>query len=187
MRETLTSEVVEFLKTHGASTANEIALGVRARRHDVEQVLAGDRFRLVERPDGAHHRSVYFNLSPSVPKRLGPKSRAQALLDVLEDGRRYRREDIFRITERFFLTNNAAAELRAAGYDVRHEQDGDVHIYWLASTASPAEPEVPTLPVAALPPESESPASGSADEVVTSGRLFDARARRGASRSGRAA
>lgn len=164
MRDSLRDEVMAFLESHGPRTRDEIASGVCARRADVGAVLAAGGFRPAQRPEGANPRAIYYEPSPQpsppVRKRLGPKSRAQALLDVLEDGRRYKRDDIFRIAGRFFLTNNAMAELRAAGYDVRHEQDGELHIYWLA--ASPTEPEASTQDDPFLP---SSAASGSVDEV----------------------
>ena len=70
-------------------------------------------------------------------------NRADRMLDVLRDGQRHSRRDLF---ERcgFFLTNNAASELRAQGYDVeqtRERVNGDVvYFYRLrGSLASPSE------------------------------------------------
>jgi hypothetical protein len=54
------------------------------------------------------------------------------MLEVLRDGQRHSRRDLF---ERigYFLTNNAASELRAQGYDVeqtRENVNGDVVYYY---------------------------------------------------------
>ena len=57
-------------------------------------------------------------------------NRADKMLSVLRDGKPHSRRDIFdRIG--FLLTNNAAAELRAQGHDVRQsrEQVDGVTVY----------------------------------------------------------
>jgi len=76
-------------------------------------------------------------------------NRADKMLEVLRDGRPHTRRDLF---ERcgFFLTNNAAAELRARGYDVRQSRarvDG-VIVYSYALHGSLAQPDDSLLPQA---------------------------------------
>jgi len=68
-------------------------------------------------------------------------NRAQKMLEVLADGQPHSQRELW---ERggFYLTNNAAAELRAQGYDVRYSQeriDGKrVHFYRLHGSLSEA-------------------------------------------------
>jgi hypothetical protein len=136
LRASLPDEVAEFLREHGPATASAVAMGIRARRDDVDAALTGARFCRVQRPEGASPRAVYFSLSPRVQYFRGGKSRAAAMLDVLRDGKRHDRDEIFRLAGRFFLTNNAAAELRKAGYDVRSGYQGEnVVVYWLNAPA----------------------------------------------------
>jgi hypothetical protein len=59
-------------------------------------------------------------------------NRAELLLSVLADGRPHSRHEVFERVG-FMLTNNAASELRARGYDVEHKVDGGLHTYHLAS------------------------------------------------------
>lgn len=153
MRVTLPSEVEDFLRAHGASTSNEIALGVRARRDDVDEVLAGDVFRRVAAPEGCSPRAVYFNVSYLVPRRPARVvARADRMLEVLRDGRPHSREEIFERVG-FMLTNNAASELRDKGYDVEHRVERRIHIYQLvggldeaAAALSPGEPSAASDP-----------------------------------------
>lgn len=73
-------------------------------------------------------------------------NRATRMLELLRDGQRHSRRDLF---ERcgFFLTNNAASELRAEGHDIEQTREmvrGDVvYFYRLRGTleASPPEPD----------------------------------------------
>jgi len=136
MRATLGSEVESFLRTHGASTATEIALGIRARRDDVDDVLASDTFRRVPAPDGCSPRAAYFSLSYLVPVREKAQiGRADRMLSVLQDGRAHSREEIFERVG-FFLTNNAASELRKRGYDISQRRERGIYIYQLVSQAT---------------------------------------------------
>lgn len=68
-------------------------------------------------------------------------NRAAKMLEVLRDGRPHSRRELFECCG-FFLTNNAAAELREQGYDVRQERrrvNGDnVYFYSLASLSDGA-------------------------------------------------
>jgi hypothetical protein len=69
-------------------------------------------------------------------------NRATRMFEVLRDGQRHSRRDLI---ERcgFFLTNNAASELRAQGYDVeqtRERVNGDV-VYFYRLRGSLSEPE----------------------------------------------
>lgn len=59
-------------------------------------------------------------------------NRADKLLAVLSDGREHSRHDVFEAYG-FMLTNNAAAELRARGYDVQHRRKDGVDTYKLAA------------------------------------------------------
>lgn len=126
MRATLPQEVKEHLLAAGPKTASEIALGVRARRDDVDEVLAGGGFMRVAHPDGASPRGVYFGVSERVPRaRSAASRRADLLLDILCDGRRHSRHEIWSLTEEYFLTNNAASELRRRGHTVVYERADD--------------------------------------------------------------
>lgn len=148
MRETLASEVENFLRVHGATTATAIAVGVRARRDDVDEVLESETFTRVPAPDGCSPRAAYFNVSylvPSRPTRLA--SRADRMLEVLQDRRPHSREEIFERVG-FMLTNNAASELRERGYDVEHRVERRVHIYQLVGLdeAAACEPSTASTP-----------------------------------------
>lgn len=69
-------------------------------------------------------------------------NRADRLLSVLRDGREHSRQDVFDAVG-FMLTNNAAAELRAAGHSVTHRRKNGVDIYqWRPSLdAASATPQ----------------------------------------------
>lgn len=55
-------------------------------------------------------------------------TRARAMLDALEaHGGAATRSEIWDHAGRFYLTNNASAELRAAGVDVVYERDTDTY------------------------------------------------------------
>lgn len=80
-----------------------------------------------------------------VPVRL---SRADRMLAVLKDGREHSREEILhRSPGGFFLTNNAASDLRRRGYDVRYRVKDGLRLYQLAGSldAVSAPAEVSTL------------------------------------------
>lgn len=140
MRPTLAVEVESFLRTHGASTANEIALGIRARRDDVDEVLKGDAFRRVPAPNGCSPRAAYFNLSYRVPARpAAVVSRADRMLSVLRDGRPHSRQEIFDAAGGFFLTNNAASELRRKGHTVTQRRERGIVVYQLLSRSDEDE------------------------------------------------
>lgn len=138
MRVTLPDEVAAFLEERGPSTATAVALGIRARRLDVNLVLADGRFSRVPPPSGMSPHGKYFGLSQPVPAAPRGNSRAAAMLAVLRDGREHSRHEIFRRTGRFFMTNNAAHELRRQGYAVKQRRDGDTYIYWLEQQAAAA-------------------------------------------------
>lgn len=126
MRATLRQEVVEHLTAHGPLTASALAIGVRARRDDVDEVLAGGGFTRVPHPEGASPRAVYFDVSEHVPRtRTMASRRADLLLEILRDGRSHSRDEIWRLTEAFFLTNNAASELRRRGHQIVYERGTD--------------------------------------------------------------
>jgi len=133
MRATLDDEIHGFLTAHGPSTAPEIAIGVRARRDEVDEVLAGDGYARVPAPAGGSPRAAYFISSqPVLSSRRGKKNRAALLLEVLSDGREHSRREIFEQAGGFFLINNAASELRRAGYDVRQRvMRKGVYVYWI--------------------------------------------------------
>ncbi len=136
MTRNLPAEVAAFLVAHGASTSNQIAAGIRARRAAIDEVLLSGPFVEAPTPEGANPRARHWTdaVGQSQAVLASPKgqTRAAAMLAVLSDGRKHTRADIFKASGQFFLTNNAAAELRAQGYDVRKEQQGrHVIIYWL--------------------------------------------------------
>ena len=141
MRDTLAAEVEDFLRTNGASTANAVALGVCARRDDVDEVLKGETFKRVPAPFGCSPKATYFSLSYLVPARpTRAASRADRMLEVLRDGRPHSRQEIFEAAGGYFLTNNAASEIRKQhGLEVEHRVERGIHIYQLASTSG--EPE----------------------------------------------
>lgn len=131
MRETLTVEVEDFLRWNGPSTATQIAVGIRARRDDVDEVLKSDPFKRVSAPSGCSPKAAWFNLSYLVPARpTRVVSRADRMLEVLQDGRPHSREEIFERVG-FMLTNNAASELREQGYEVEHRVERRIHTYQL--------------------------------------------------------
>jgi len=131
MRETLGAEVESFLRVHGASTATEIALGIRARRDDVDEILAADTFKRVPAPDGCSPRAAYYILSYLVPVRdRAQVSRADRMLSVLSDRQPHSRQEIFE-REGFFLTNNAASELRKRGYEISQTRERGIYVYQL--------------------------------------------------------
>lgn len=140
MRPALREEIREFLLEHGPARAKEVAFAIRARRDDVDAVLAGAGFLVTERPAGANSRARYFDVSHRVPGGRGGKSRADAMLAVLRDGRIHSRDEIFQLAGRFFLTNNAASELRSRGFDVCHGRQGRLDVYWLKQPAVRSKP-----------------------------------------------
>jgi hypothetical protein len=58
-------------------------------------------------------------------------NRADLMLEVLSDGLPHSRQDIFAKAGCFFLTNNAASELRARGHVVEQSRKGGEFIYSL--------------------------------------------------------
>lgn len=100
-------------------------------------------------------------------------SRADLLYEALKDGHRKSRHEIFRDAGAYFMTNNAAAELRAqlapAGLDVRHTRVGRTDCYELVPLrrTGGVHRMDPTPPVSRngasrsdLPPEPSSPVAG---------------------------
>lgn len=142
MRETLAVEVESFLRVHGATTATAIAVGVRARRDDVDEVLKADTFGRVPAPDGCSPHAHYFNLSYLVPSRApATVSRADRMLSVLRDRRPHSRQEIFEATGSFFLTNNAASELRGKGFIVEQRRERGVVVYQLVGVEHAGDAE----------------------------------------------
>lgn len=64
-------------------------------------------------------------------------NRADRMLEVLRDHRPHSREDVFSRVG-YLMTNNAAAELRARGLDVRHYKHDGLDIYELVGTLEAA-------------------------------------------------
>lgn len=56
-------------------------------------------------------------------------NRADLLYACLRDGAPWTRRDIYEHTGEFFLTNNAAAELRKRGIEVLHTRAGRLDVY----------------------------------------------------------
>jgi len=54
-------------------------------------------------------------------------NRADKMLAVLQDGRSHSRHDIWRDAGEFFLTNNAASELRLRGLNVAYDKADDTY------------------------------------------------------------
>lgn len=81
-------------------------------------------------------------------------NRADAMLAVLRinEGSWWTRQEIFRWSDRYFLTNNAAAELRARGFNVEHAKRGQDDLYRLGASGLPSDaarclpPEAPITP-----------------------------------------
>jgi hypothetical protein len=140
VRLTLPTEVISFLRVHGPSTANEIAIGVRARRDDVDDVLAADTFLRVPPPSGCSPHAHYFGVSPLVPTRpAAVPCRADRMLNVLKDGRPHSRQEIFEAAGGFFLTNNAASELRKRGLDIVQRRERGIVVYQLLGRSDEGE------------------------------------------------
>ena len=77
-------------------------------------------------------------------------NRAELLLSVLRDHRPHSRQDIFDRVG-YMLTNNAASELRACGYDIQHSRKGRVDVYQLLpSQPSPLTPTPVSPPLAGV-------------------------------------
>jgi hypothetical protein len=147
VRETLRSEVVAFLQSNGAATRTEIALGVGARRADVDVLLVSGGFSRVDAPEGRSTRGKFWNLSEAVPARRGGKSCAERMLDVLRDGKWHSRTEIFVAAGGFFLTNNAASELRTKhGVNIEFGYGkGQVPQYRLAQPAAMRAPAAASI------------------------------------------
>jgi hypothetical protein len=150
----LPEEIRAFLVANGPATSPEIALAVRARRTDVDRALAEGPFTRAGRPDGTSGRGKYWNASQLVRVPRGGKSREALMLDVLRDGRWHSRRDLWDAAGKFFLTNNAAAELRRKGHNVVYDRGRDA--YRLAPAAAMRAPrsvsvsgDAPPLKVAA--------------------------------------
>jgi hypothetical protein len=140
VRASLGAEVEEFLRVHGASTVTEIRMGVRARRIDVEEALTGEAFTRVPPPPGCSPRATYFNVSYRVPASPArQESRADRMLHVLRDGRARSRQEIFESAGGFFLTNNAASELRKRGYQISQRRERGVYVYQLVGASGEDE------------------------------------------------
>jgi hypothetical protein len=145
MNRDLHAEVVGFLAEHGPSTSMQIAAGIRERRSAIDQVLLAGPFVEAPTPDGANPRARHWAdavvQSQDVQARPKGQGRAATMLAVLADGKEHTRADIFKASGKFFLTNNAAAELRSKGYDVRsreikrgeHGYFTGLVVYWLVA------------------------------------------------------
>jgi hypothetical protein len=143
----LPGEVERFLRKHGPTTSTEIALGVRARRDDVDEVLSSGRFRRAMPPGGSSPRAVYFDVSRRVLRTDGSlRLRAQRMLDVLKDGMEHSRSEL--LAAGVGVTNNAASELRGAGYDVRYRRSGGESFYRLGRASVAGDGESPPLEAA---------------------------------------
>lgn len=114
MSRDLRSEIHAFLEAGNPATASEIALGVRARRADVVNALAG--FPRVPAPVGVNHRSAYYAVSQAVPhSEGGTPSQNARILQALRDGKPHTTAEIHTAAG-FSRLNSRIAELRARGY-----------------------------------------------------------------------
>lgn len=143
----LRDEVAAYLGSHGPSTVTDIALGVRARRSDVEAVLAGDGFYRCATPEGKNPRAQHFNASRHVP-RAQRRTDADYLHAILSDGREHSLDEILERSRRErghgFTVHSRAAQLRkerGVTIDVRCERpDGRTVSYYRMTTAGSLEP-----------------------------------------------
>jgi biotin operon repressor len=76
-------------------------------------------------------------------------NRADRMLSVLKDGRVYSRREIFERVG-YLMTNNAAAELRARGFEVEHRKEKGNDVYRLVgrldeARATNSQSAAPTL------------------------------------------
>lgn len=113
-------------------------------------------------------------------------NRAAKMLSVLRDGQPHSREDI-QTRVGFFLTNNAASELRDQGFEVVRWNEGRRVFYRLAGSLAPAESRSAVTErdgdLAAPPPgmmAASSPGLDSADANETGQLSLIAAASRGA-------
>jgi biotin operon repressor len=108
-------------------------------------------------------------------------NRADRMLSVLKDGRTYSRREIMERAG-WFMTNNAAAELRARGYQVEHRKEKGNDVYQLvgaldeaaahaigavpaaSSSASSNPPGKPSMGAAVIAPD---PPHGRDGDVLT--------------------
>jgi hypothetical protein len=70
-------------------------------------------------------------------------NRADKMLSVLKDGRTYSRLEIFERVG-FMLTNNAASELRAQGFEVEHRKEHGNDVYRLVGRLDEAATQSPS-------------------------------------------
>lgn len=67
------------------------------------------------------------------------------MLEVLRDGRDHSRQDIFD-AHGYMLTNNAAAELRARGYDIQHSKHDGLDVYRYVGSLAEPDPSLAPIP-----------------------------------------
>ena len=132
----LAAEVAAYLEAHGPARSGMVAAGIRARRIHVIQTLHAGPFEKTSRPEGGDPRATYWRnatiRSRAVPRAQRRINRADRMLAVLRDGRKHSREEILALAGGpFFLTNNAASDLRKKGHNVRYAVEGGLHVYWL--------------------------------------------------------
>jgi hypothetical protein len=146
VRASLVEEVVAFLGTHGPSTAREVGLGVRARRRDVDAVLALEPFCRVARPEGAYPHREYFGVSRRVPdaRRRTPRAGSQEarILEVLRDGGEHSAAELLARVGFMHLNSRISSLRRKCGFGIERRQEGREHFYRLVSEpASLGSPE----------------------------------------------
>lgn len=89
-------------------------------------------------------------------------NRADLLLSVLQDGREHSRADIVAKVG-FFLTNNAASELRARGVGVHHRVRDGLHVYSLSAVTESSKAQAAGSPVS-VPALNEPPGGPRRDD-----------------------
>lgn len=100
-------------------------------------------------------------------------NRADRMLEALADGERHSRHEIFALAGCFFLTNNAAAELRARGLEIEQTRDAEEFYYRLVSLRDATEQDLPgpAGPVASQSEDVGSHDPGSANPLKPSASL----------------
>ena len=125
----LHGEIRVWLDRHGACTVGEIAVGVRSRRDDVDDVLAQGGFYAAPRPADGNPRASYWEASQAVPQRpAGVPTHKQRVYMLLSDGRPHRSGEGYRLG---VMLHSRVADLRRDGHVIECHRDGPDYVYQL--------------------------------------------------------